>query len=241
VGVLMLLGTGFTLWMAVEAVRRGQASGWLWIILLFGPIGAAVYFFSEYIDDPFRAWRGTGRRVTAEDLRHAEADVKRLDNTATWLTYASALRARKDYRRAVEAAQKAVERDASNIDAHYELAQALIDAGRPREARAPLETVVAAKRSYDSEKALYSLAMAQLAAGEVEAARAALDEVGSRSSRPEFLYQLGAVEAQLGHRDEAARALQRIIHESELVPAYLQREVRPWVRKAHVGLRKLGF
>src|SRR5712691_6268672 len=41
----------FTVWMAVEAIRRGQAGSWLWIILLFGPIGSAVYFFSEY-------WRG---------------------------------------------------------------------------------------------------------------------------------------------------------------------------------------
>lgn len=239
--LLMLLGTGFTVWMAVDAVRRGQAAGWLWIILVFPVVGATVYFFSEYVDDPFRSWGGQGRRVTADDLRRAEADVQRLDNASTWLTYASALRARRDFPRAVEAARRSVERDPSNIDAQYELAQALIGAGRPVEAAPALEAVVAVKRSYDSEKALFSLASARLAGGDVEGARAALDEVCTRSSRPEYLYELASVEARLGRRDDAARALQRIVQESELVPPYLQREVRPWVRKARQGLRRLGF
>ena len=56
------------IWMAVVAVRRGDASGWLWIILLFGPIGAAVYFFSEYADALFRGPTLQPRKVTAADL-----------------------------------------------------------------------------------------------------------------------------------------------------------------------------
>lgn len=44
-----VLGTAFTLWMAVECVRRGQASPWLFVILVFPAIGAAVYFFAEVL------------------------------------------------------------------------------------------------------------------------------------------------------------------------------------------------
>jgi hypothetical protein len=242
VGVIFVLGYAFTIWMAVEAVRRGQAAAWLWIILVFGPIGAAVYFLSEYVDRPLLGWTGShGHKVTAGDLRVAEAEVHRLDNAATWLGYASALRARKQYPRAVEAAQKAVERAASSVDAQYELAQALVAAGRGAEAVAPLQRVVATNRSFDSEAALFALGKIHLATGDLESARAELEEVASRSSRPEYLYECAIALAQSGRRDEAARMLQRIISEAELVPAYLKRNVRPWVRKARQGLRRLGF
>jgi hypothetical protein len=242
VGVIFIFGSAFTIWMAVEAVRRGQASGWLWAILVFGPVGAAVYFFSEYLDQPLLGWSGShGRPVSAGDLRVAEAEVHRLDNAATWLGYASALRARKQYPRAVEAAQKAVERAASSVDAQYELAQALIAAGRGAEAVGPLQRVIATNRSFDCEAALFSLGRIHLASGDLDGALVALEEVGSRSSRPEFLYELAIALAQGGRRDEAARVLQRIISEAELVPPYLKRSVKPWVRKFRQGLRQLGF
>jgi hypothetical protein len=242
VGVIYLLGAVFTIAMAVDAVRRGQASGWLWLILVTGPIGATAYFISAHGDGLLHGFtRNHGRKVTAADLRLAQAEVQRLDNAATWLDYASALRARKDYKRAVEAAGKAVERDAANVNAQYELAQSLIACGRIADAAAPLERVVAKNRSFDSEGALFALAQTRLAVNDLEGARGLLEEVGSRTARPEYLYELAAVEARVGRRDEAARALQRIIVEGELVPKYLQRSVRPWINRARKGLRRLGF
>ena len=240
-GFVFLLGSAFTIWMAVEAVRRGQAAGWLWIILLFGPAGAAVYFFSEYVDGPFLRWRGaSGPTVTAAALRVAEADVRRLDNAASWLAYASALRARRQYPMAVEAARKAVERAPGDIDAQYELAQALIAAGRGAEAVEPLQRVIARNRSYDSEAALFALGRIHIE-GDPELARTELAEVAGRSSRPEFLYWYAFSLAQSGRRDEAAQVLQRIISEAELVPPYLKGTVKPWVRKSRHALRRLGY
>jgi hypothetical protein len=236
-----MVGTAFTVLMAVDAVRRGRSATWLWILLVFNPLGAIVYFFSEYEGGMLR-WRGQHlRKVTAADLRHAEAEVHRLGNSANWLLYASALRARKQYPKAVEAAQNAVERDPRNLDAQYELAVALFDAGRLAEAVAPLEQVLARDRSFDHEQALFLLGRAQLAHGDSQAARQTLEEVGSRSSRPECLYALASLQGLSGDREPAARTLQRIIHEAELVPPYLQRDFRPWVRKARAGLRKLGY
>lgn len=240
-GPLYLVGTAFTVFMAVDAVRRGRSGTWLWILLVFNPIGAIVYFFSEY-DGGMLRWRGQHlRKVTAADLRHAEAEVHRLGNSANWLLYASALRARRQYPKAVEAAQNSVERDPRNVDAQYELALALFDAGRPGEAAAPLEQVLAKDRSFDREQALYLLAKAQIAQGDRQAALRTLEEVGSRSSRPEYLFELASLQGLAGDREPAARTLQRIIHEAELVPPYLQKEVRPWVSKAKAGLRKLGY
>jgi tetratricopeptide (TPR) repeat protein len=242
-GGLYLLGTLFTVWMASDAVRRGRSQSWLWIMVFFNPLGAVFYFFTEYNEGglAFR-WPGQHlRRVTAADLRHAEAEVHRLGNAASWLQYASALRARKQYAKSVEAARNAVARDAANVDGQYELARALFDAKRPGEAVEPLEQVLARDRSFDRENALYLLSQAQLARNEPQAARRSLEELGERSSRPEYLYALALQQGRDGDREAAGRTLQRIIHEAEIVPAYLQREFRPWVRKARSGLRKLWY
>src|SRR5687768_14054491 len=44
--VVYLLQLGFTIWMAVDAYRRGAEGFWIWIIVLFQPLGAWVYFFA---------------------------------------------------------------------------------------------------------------------------------------------------------------------------------------------------
>jgi hypothetical protein len=237
---IYILLTGFTLWMAVEAVRRGDAGRWLWIILLFGPMGAAVYFFGEYLAGaPLGRTSFRLRKVTKADLKTAEVEVRRLDNAPSWTEYASLLRASKDVKRAAEAARRAVERDPGSLDAQYELGLALLMAGRFAEAREALEVVIQRDRQFDSDDALFALARAQVGAREYTAARASLEELTQRRARPEILYELAGVQAGLKDRAAALRTLQRIVDEAVLVPAYLQRNVRPWVKRARWAMRKL--
>ena len=238
---LYLLATGFTLWMAVEAVRRGDSGRWLWIILVFPPLGAAVYFFTEYLPGG-----GLGRitfrprKVTAGELRKAEVEVKRLDNAAAWCEYASLLRARKDYVKAAEAARRAAERNPKDLDARYELGLSLLGAGRPAEAAPVLRSLVEQDRCFDTDNALLAFARAQQGAGDLAGARASFEELVQRRGRPEILYDLAVLQGLMGDRDDALRSLQRIVDEAELVPDYLKREVRPWVRKARGGISKLS-
>ena len=237
---IAILGMAFTVWMAVEAVRRGHASGWLWIILIFGPIGAAIYFFAEYSDQLFRGPILQARKVTAADLRAAEADVKRLGNAATWTAYASALRGRRQLPKAIDAARKGLEHDPKSVEARYELGVGLEESGRHEEAREELVQVVEQDPTHDNDNALFALARAQQGSGKDEEARTSLETLVSRSARPEVLFECAAVQARLGDRAGAAENLHRIIAEAEAVPDYLERNVRPWVRKAKQALQKLG-
>ncbi len=238
---IAVLGMAFTVWMAVEAVRRGHASAWLWIILLVPLIGPVLYFYAEYADQLF----GGGpilqpRKVTADDLRSAEADVKRLGNANSWTAYASALRGRRQLPKAIDAARKGLEHDPKSVEARYELGVSLEESGRHEEAREELVQVVEADPTYDSDNALFALARAQQGSGQDEAARTSLETLASRSARPEVLFECAAVQARLGDRAAAAENLHRIIAEAEAVPDYLERNVRPWVRKAKQALQKLG-
>src|SRR5260221_3805485 len=41
-----LLTLAFQIWMIVDCVRSGNDMYWIWIILMLGPLGALLYFFS---------------------------------------------------------------------------------------------------------------------------------------------------------------------------------------------------
>ncbi|HLA76375.1 MAG TPA: tetratricopeptide repeat protein [Vicinamibacteria bacterium] len=239
---LWVLSYGFVLWMAVEAVRRGDTSRWLWIILVFGPMGAAVYFFSEYLSGGSVLGRVKfrPRKVTKADVSRAEAEVRRLDNGPSWTEYASLLRARQDFAKAAEAAARAVERTPGSLDARYELGLAHLGAKRYPEAAQALKAVVERDRSFDTDDALYALAKAQMGAADLGGARASLEELSTRRARPEILFDLATVQGLTGDRESARRALQRILDEAELVPPYLQKNVKPWIKKARKGLAMLG-
>ena len=237
---IVILGVAFTVWMAVETFRREGVSVWLWVILIFGPIGAAIYFFAKYAEQLFARPVFETREVTAADLRAAETDVEQAGNASTWTAYASALRGRRQLDKAIDAARKGLEHDPTHLEARYELGLAFEEDGRHEEARAELEQVAAAEATFDSDHVLFQLARAQLGCGDNEAARVSLETLAARSGNPEVLYECALVEARLGDRAAAAENLQRIIAEAKEVPDYLERNVRPWVRKAEQALQKLG-
>jgi hypothetical protein len=232
------LGLAFTAWMAFEAIRRGQAMPWIWLILFFPPIGGLIYFFAEYLGHGSSAVRFRTQKVTAADVQRAAADVKRLDNAASWYAYATALRSRRQFAQAVEAAKKALERDPTDVSAQYELGRGLLGAGQPKEAIPVLESVLSADRWFDTGDALLALAKAQESAGDAAGARKTFEELANRSRRPEILYSLAKLQLAAGEKDAARSSLQQIVDDAELTPAYNRKRVRPWVRRARAALRK---
>src|SRR5262245_27452160 len=160
---IYILATGFTLWMAVEAVRAGDGNRWLWIILMFPPIGGGVYFFTQYLPGNGALTRIVfrPRKATAADLRRAEVEVRRLDSAVTWTEYAALLRSRKDFARACESSARAVERAPQDLDALYEHGLCLMSAGRAADAVPPLQAVVTKDPTHDTDNAMFALARAQ--------------------------------------------------------------------------------
>jgi hypothetical protein len=234
------LGVAFTIWMAVEAVRRGDAGRWLWIILLFGPMGSAVYFFSEYLGSFRASTLATWKPVSARELQAAEADVRRLDNSHSWAELARLKRLKKDFGQAVFSARKALEREPNLIEGQYELGHALLAQGKAREAVAPLAAVVQQKESYDTWDALFALGRAERQAGDLEAARRHLELLSERASRADFLYELGSLQVAVGDRPAAKATFQRIIDEAAYVPNYMRSKVKKWVRLSRRAMSALG-
>ena len=174
--VAYALGTAFTLWMAVECVRRGQANPWLFVILVFPALGAAVYFLAEILGP--RAFLSRGpRRASNREISRLQSETRRLDNCEAWTDYAQALRSRKRLSEALEAAEKATARDAESIRAFYELGLSQMGCGKHAEAARSLARVVERDPGHDSGEARYALAMAYEGSGDKEAARGTLESL----------------------------------------------------------------
>ena len=233
-----VLGTAFTLWMAVECVRRGQAAPWLWVILVFPAIGAAVYFFAEVLGP--RAFLSRGPRpASSREIARLQSEVKRLDNGEAWTDYAHALRSRKRFPEALEAAEKAFARDPRSIRALYELGLSQMSCLKFAEAVLSLARVVEEAPGHDSGEARYALALAYEKSGDQEGAIRTLESLARTTSLPKVLFQLATLQYEAGDSEKARESLERIIDESEYVPSYHVREVRPWVRKARKALSSL--
>ena len=249
-GMLWWLQGLFTIWMLIECFRRGQAMPWALIILFFPVIGALAYLVLEVqtlVPIPgFGSAGGSGtavafrtHRVTGEQLREAEAEVKRLDNAAAWSDLAALLVAKKRHEEAEAAAATALAKDPEDLEARYLRGRSLLELGRVEEAAGELRLVVAREPGHDYGDARLALAKALEATGDLEQALQHYEALGQASSRPDILFHLAEILDRTGHRPAARATLERIVNEAELVPAFARRRFGPWVARAKRTLEQL--
>src|SRR5262245_18065134 len=237
--LMYAITSAFTIAMAVHAVKHGKAGSWLWIILLFGPIGSAIYLFSEVLDVPTGFAHRGPRKVSTRDATRAEAEARRLDTAGAWSAAAALHRQRSEFTSAVAAGRGAVEKAPDDPEARYELGMGLLGVDQGKQAAEVLATLVEHDSKYASGDALWGLARAQEMAEDLAGARRSLELLTEQSARPEILFELASVQARLGDANAARANLNRIIEEAQLVPDDLQRSVRPWVKKAERTLKEI--
>lgn len=236
---LYYAGIAFTIAMAVTCVRRGHTHPWIWLILFFPPIGGAVYLLTEVVGS--RSQGGHAReRASKRELKVAQAEVRRLDNAEAWTSYAEALRSRKEYDRALEAATSAVDKDPSSWRALNELGLAQMGLDDYERATETLSKVVELQPAHSGGEATFALAVAHERSGRKDEARRILEQLARTTSLPQVLFRLASLQAEAGRTSDARESLERIIEEAEYVPRYHRREVKPWVRKAKKALSSLS-
>jgi hypothetical protein len=162
---------------AVHAVRHGRANYWLFVLLAFPFLGSVVYFFAEYLPE----------------MRHSRLARQAIGTVNAII----------DPGRELRAAQLDFDRTPS-ADHRARLADALLDAGQPKEALSHYRACVGGHHAKDA-KLRIGLARAALAAGEPNMAAETLrglfaDEPERYSGTPALL--LAQAHADAG--DEAA-------------------------------------
>jgi tetratricopeptide (TPR) repeat protein len=129
--------------------------------------------------------------------------------------------------------ERALQIDAEEIDASYQLGRIALQQKRYADAIQNFEQVVARNPAHAQHEVWREVAATYIAAGQFEDARTALDQfLEHRPSDPEGLYLMGRAHAGLGHKREATSLMQACIEAVKTAPAYKYRASKRWLNEA---------
>ena len=129
--------------------------------------------------------------------------------------------------------ERALEIDAEEIDASYQLGRIARQQKRYADAIQNFENVVMRNPAHSLHEVWREVAATYIAAGQFEDARNALNQfLEHRPSDPEGLYLMGRAHAGLGHKREATSLMQACIEAVKTAPAYKYRASKRWLNEA---------
>jgi hypothetical protein len=222
----------------IHFVRRRPDTYWLWIILVFGGLGALAYILVEVIPD-VRLLRGTfqvfPRRKRIKALEAAIIDNPSIGN---YEELGDLYLDDKQYARARECFDNVIARS-DGIDPFYRRALAELALNDYQAAAADLAKVVARDPKYDYQRAAGLHAHALARTGDRESAAALFAEVTNTSTLSETQYHYASLLADEGRTPEAREWAERILRKKATMPDYIRRRERPWFRSARALLKRL--
>jgi hypothetical protein len=219
-------------------VRRRPETYWLWIILMFGGVGALIYIVVEVIPDA-GLLRGSfqvfPRRKRIKELEGLVLDNPSIGNYEElgdlYLDDGQFARARECFDRVLA--------KSASIDPFYRRALCEIALNDFAAAAGDLERVVSKDAKYDYQRAAGLLAHVLAKLGQRDKADALFADVLQTSTLSETQYNYACFLLAEGRRDDARDWAERILRKKATMPDYIRRRERPWFRKANGLLKKL--
>jgi hypothetical protein len=219
-------------------VQRRPNTYWIWIILMFGGLGALIYIAVEVIPD-VGLLRGAfdvfPRRKRIQALEGIVVENPSIGNYEElgdlYLDDQQYTKARACFDRVIA--------KSDSIDPFYRRALCELALDDFTAAAADLDKVFARDAKYDFQRAagLYAHALAQI--GAVEKAGALFADVTATSTLSETQYNYACFLAAGGRAAEAREWAERILRKKATMPDYIRRRERPWFRQAGALLKRL--
>jgi hypothetical protein len=223
----------------VHFVRRRPDTYWLWIILMFGGLGALAYIAIEVIPDAGLlrgAFQVFPRRKRIKALEAMVVDNPSIGN---YEELGDLLLEDCQYARARECFDTVVARS-DGIDPRYRRALSALALNDLPAAEADLAEVTSRDPKYDYQRAagLHAHVLARL--GRAAEADALFAAVTTTSTLTETEYNYAAFLAEQGRTAEAREWVERVLRKKATMPDYIRRRERPWFRRASVLKKRLA-
>jgi hypothetical protein len=219
-------------------VRRRPDTYWLFIILMFGGIGALIYLALEAIPD-IGLLRGAfdvfPRRKRIQQLEGLIVDNPSIGN---FEELGDLYLDDRQFARARDCFDRVIARSDS-IDPFYRRALCALALEDVAAAVADLERVIARDPKYDFHRAQGLLAHALGKAGARDRAAALFAEVTETSTLSETQCHYACFLAGAGRNPEAREWAERILRKKATMPDYIRRRERPWFQQARALLKRL--
>ena len=222
----------------VHFVRRRPDNYWLWIILMFGGVGALAYIVVEVIPAA-GLLRGTFQ-VFPRRKRIKQLETMILDNPSVgnYEELGDLYLDDKQYVKARESFDKVLARG-SSVDPLYRRALTAIALNDFAAAVPDLEKVIAMDPKYDYLRAAGLLAHALVKIGEKQKADTLFASTLEVSTLSETQYNYASFLAAEGRHTESREWAERILRKKATMPDYIRRRERPWFRKARALIKTL--
>ncbi len=222
----------------VHFVRRRPETYWLWIILMFGGVGALIYIFVEVIPDA-GLLRGTfqvfPRRKRIKQLEGLVLDNPSVGNYEElgdlYLDDGQFAKAREYFDKVLARSR--------DIDPFYRRALCALELQDFASAAADLDEVITRDPKYDYLRAAGLRAHALAKIDQKEKANALFADTLQISTLSETQYNYACFLAAEGRHDEARELGERILRKKATMPDYIRRRERPWFRKARALIKRL--
>jgi hypothetical protein len=220
-------------------VRRRPETYWIWIILMFGGVGALLYIAIEVLPDA-GLLRGTFQ-VFPRRKRIKELEGLVLDNPSigNYEELGDLYLDDQQFARARECFDRVLARTSDSLHPFYRRALCELALDDFTAAAADLAQVIAREPKYDYQRAAGLRAYALAKIGERAQADALFAEVTQTSTLSETQYNYACVLAAEGRVAEARDWAERILRKRATMPDYIRRQERPWFRKARALLKRL--
>lgn len=241
VRILFFLQTGFSLWLVIDAIRRGAAYYWYPIIMM--PFGEWVYFFTIKIHDPEFDWarelytKLTTKKVTLEERRQR---AEHSPSFANKVELAQALHDAGAYGEAAEIFTEALKMPVESREALYGLALARSALGEYSQAIEHFTELIELDPSFRDYAAYSDLAHALAQDGRLDEAQELLDGLVIKSPRLAHRVIYAHYLTTGEKRDQAREQLEAGLREIAGAPKYVQRRNRAWSRRAKQMLQQLS-
>jgi len=240
------LSLAFAILLCVHAVRTNQNMYWLWIILVFQPLGGLVYFFAIVMPDFMGGARARRIGVATQRALDPNGEYRRakaaMDEAPTVHNQMRLAEAAADLGRHAEAEQLyAAAAQGIHADDPALLlgrAQALIELGRPNEALPLLDNLAAQQAAARNATTALAQARALEGVGRFGEAGSAYEFAVGRLPGLEALARYAAFLAHTGRKQEAQDHLAEIDRRLARSNPQFRREGRAWRDLAAQALAK---
>jgi len=219
-------------------VRRRPDTYWIWVILMFGGVGALIYFAVEVVPDArllSGAFEVFPRRKRIKQLEGLILDNPSIGNYEElgdlYLDDGQFARARDCFDRVIA--------KSDSIDPFYRRALCELALDDFTAAAADLQLVTAREARYDFQRAAGLHAHALARTGEREKAAALFAAVTETSTLSETQFNYASFLAAEGRAAEAREWAERILRKKATMPDYIRRRERPWFRRAAALIKQL--
>lgn len=231
----------FWIWMLVDCIRKDPDRFlWFWVIFIFQPLGAILYFFVRWLPtNHFQLPEFARPLFRQRRLNELETAALQIGNAYQFVRWGDALKEAGIHQKSLDAYQRALTKEPDNLQALWGAAQIEMKFKQFESAQHRCQQILEADPEYKfgDVSLLYCKTICEI--DTPEKAREQLVIHTKRWRQPEALYMLAKLEVEAGDHRAARTTLQGMLLDINGSPRGIARKFVRWKSKARRLLKRL--